>query len=458
MPLELASPAAPLTVADRRRLGHGLRKLVPRRLQALWTPPAGRADPVQTLIETGRHRIPSLLPIRYDRMRQSAFAFLRGAAAIMAADLAATPASGLTVQACGDCHHANFGTFASPEGTPVFDVNDFDETLPAPFEWDLKRLATSFVVDARGRGLPPKACRQLARTVTAAYREKMMHLAKLDPLVAWRTRTDVTDILAGIPDARLREREMRRLQEATLASQRHYPKLLERDRGGWRIRARPPLILPLTRKADDTHEWAARTAFASYAATLPEERAALLSRYRLTDLAFKVVGVGSVGTFCAIGLFSSADGHVLLLQAKEAQRSVLAPYAGRSQYANQGKRVVTGQRLLQTVTDVFLGWTQDAGDDRHCYVRQLKDQRMAMIGSQLADAALPYHALLCGQTLARAHARSGDAAQIAGYMGSGTAFDAAVAGFAMAYAAQTERDHRLFLEAIKAGVIEADAP
>ena len=455
MPLEHAAPEGPLTIVERRQAGQDLRKLVPRRLHAAWTAPPNRPDPVQTLVETGRHRISGLLPVRYDRMRQSAIAFLRGAAAVMAADLAATPTSGLIVQSSGDCHLANFGVFASPEGAPIFDMNDFDETLPAPFEWDLKRLATSFAVDGRTRGLPAKACRQLARSVAAAYREHMAELARLDPLAAWRVRVDVAGMIGGIEDSRLRERELRRLHDVTMASQRGYPKLLERSRGRWRIRALPPQVVPLTRQHDDTHELAARTAFASYAATLPEERAALLARYRLTDLAFKVVGIGSVGTFCAIGLFTTADDDVLLLQVKEAQASVLAPFAGRSAYANQGKRVVTGQRLMQTVTDVFLGWTQDAGDDRHCYVRQLKDQRMAMIGTQMADAMLPYHAMLCGRTLARAHARSGDVARIAGYMGSGSAFDTAIAGFAMAYATQTDRDFRLFVEAIKSGVIEA---
>jgi uncharacterized protein (DUF2252 family) len=457
MPLEHAAPEAPLSIVERRQAGQDLRKLVPRRLHAAWSAPTNRPDPVQTLIETGRHRISTLLPIRYDRMRQSAFAFLRGAAAVMAADLSATPTSGLMVQACGDCHLANFATFASPDGSPVFDINDFDETLPAPFEWDIKRLATSFVVDGRSRGLPAKTCRELARGVSAAYRVRMAELATLDPVTAWRSRVDVEGVLSSIEDGRLREREARRLHDLTIASQRNYPKLLERSRGRWRIRAHPPLVVPLTRQRDDTHELAARTAFASYAATLPEERAVLLARYRLADLAFKVVGVGSVGTFCAIGLFVTADDHMLLLQLKEAQTSVLAPFAGRSIYANQGKRVVTGQRLMQTVTDVFLGWTQDAGDDRHCYVRQLKDQRMAMIGTPLIDAALPHHAILCGRTLARAHARSGDAARIAGYMGNGSAFDAAIAGFAMAYAIQTDRDFRLFQEAIKAGAIEAQA-
>jgi len=458
MPLEQAAPEAPLTLVERRQAGQDLRKLAPRRLHAAWTAPPNRPDPVRTLIETGRHRISSLLPIRYERMRQSPLTFLRGAAAVMAADLAATPTSGLTVQACGDCHLANFGSFASPEGTPVFDINDFDETLPAPFEWDIKRLATSFAVDGRSRGLHAKACRHLARLVSQAYREHMAELSRLDPLLAWRARVDVAGIVDGIEDHRLRDRETRRLNEATQASQRGYPRLLERARGRWRIRTHPPMVVPLTRNGDDTHELAARTAFTSYAATLPEERAALVGRYRLADIAFKVVGISSVGTFCAIGLFTTADDDVLLLQLKEAQTSVLSPFAGRSGYANQGRRVVAGQRLMQTVADPFLGWTQDAGDDRHCYVRHLRDQRMAMIGTQLPDAALPYHALLCGRTLARAHARSGDPARIAGYMGNGSAFDTAIAGFAMAYAAQTDRDFRLFLEAIKAGVIEARAP
>jgi uncharacterized protein (DUF2252 family) len=458
MPLEHAMPEPLLSIAERRKAGQDLRKTLPRRMQSAWSARPNRGDPVQTLIDTGRHRISNLLPIRYERMRQSVFAFLRGGAAIMAADLATTPSTGLTVQSCGDCHLANFGSFASPEGTPVFDVNDFDETLPAPFEWDLKRLATSFVVDGRSRGMAQRACRQLARGVVAAYRQHMAVLARRDPLDAWRSRVDVAGVVAGIADPVLRARETKRLQEAITAAEHGYPKLLERRDGGWRIRAHPPLLVPLTRQDDDTHEQAARTAFASYAATLPEERAALLARYRLIDLALKVVGVGSVGTFCAIGLYATADDDLLLLQLKEAQASVLAPYTERSLYANQGKRVVTGQRLMQTVTDIFLGWTQDAGDDRHCYVRQLKDERMAMLTSRLADAALPYHATLCGRTLARAHARSGDAARIAGYMGDGTAFDTAIAGFAMSYAAQTERDFRLFQAAVRSGAVEAHEP
>jgi uncharacterized protein (DUF2252 family) len=457
MPLEHVLPDAVLPVAARRDAGRAVRKLVPRSLQAVWKPPYDRTDPVQTLIDSDRHRVSQLLPIRYGRMRGSPFAFMRGAAAIMAADLAATTASGLWAQSCGDCHLANFGTFASAEAVPVFDITDFDETLPAPFEWDLKRLAASFAVNAISHGEADKTARHLARTVVLSYRAHMAELVKMEPLTAWRLRIDAAQLMQGIPDERLREQEVKRLHQAAEMVHRGFPRLLERRRGGWRIRARPPLLTPLCEQADDTHELAARAAFDSYRYRLPEERRMLLDRYKLIDLAFKVVGIGSVGTFCAIALLATANDSLLLLQLKEARRSVLAPYAGPGLYENQGQRVVVGQRIMQVTPDIFLGWTADHGDDQHCYVRQLKDSRLATVGSEIAMQALPYYATLCGATLARAHARSGDAARIAGYMGSGSVFDAAIADFAVAYAGQVERDWRLFLEAIKAGVIEARA-
>ncbi len=262
-------------------------------------------------------------------------------------------------------------------------------------------------------------------------------------------------MLEGIEDERLRERELKRLQIAVEAGHGGYPKLIERVKGQWRIKEKPPLIFPLSGQRDDTHEIVARTAFESYKLSLPEERRILLDRYELSDVAFKVVGVGSVGTFCAIGLFATRDDQTLLLQLKEAQTSALAPYAGPSVYRNEGQRVVVGQRIMQTVPDLFLGWTEDRGDDQQCYIRQLKDSRLALIGSDLAEGALPYHAMLCGVTLARAHARSGDAARISGYIGTGMAFDSAMSSFALAYAAQNQADWRLFLEAIKAGQIDA---
>jgi len=455
MPLEHMQMTPVLPATERRQAGQALRKVMPRTMHAHWAPSPNRRDPVDILLESGRHHIASLLPIRYDRMSASAFAFFRGSAAIMAADLADTPTTGLWVQACGDCHLANFGTFASPEGTPVFDVNDFDETLPAPFEWDIKRLAASFAIDALSRDLGDKTARYLAAAAVQAYRRHMQELARLDPLASWRSRVDVADVLGGIAEEKLRARELKRLHTATEAGHAGYPGLIERVRGQWRIKEKPPLIVPLSGQRDNTHEIVARTAFESYTLSLPEERRILLDRYELADVAFKVVGVGSVGTFCAIGLFVTRDEQTLLLQLKEAQTSALAPFAGPSLYRNQGQRVVVGQRIMQTVPDIFLGWTEDRGDDQHCYIRQLKDSRLALIGSDLAEGALPYHATLCGVTLARAHARSGDSARMAGYIGTGTAFDSAIASFALAYAAQNQADWRLFLEAIKAGQLEA---
>ncbi|MBV9251133.1 MAG: DUF2252 domain-containing protein [Acetobacteraceae bacterium] len=455
MPREYCLPDAVLPIADRKRAGRGLRKVVPRRLHADWHPPANRRDPIQILIENTRHMVSHLLPLRYERMRASPFAFLRGSAAIMAADMATTTTSGLWVQSCGDCHLANFGTFASAEGTPVFDVNDFDETLPAPFEWDLKRLAASFAVDGHSRGLSEREMRSLPRTVVQAYRTHMATIARLDPWNAWRSRVDVKAILNSINNDRVRRRELKRLEARVDAGRRGYPKLLERRNGGWRIRTRPPLLVPLTGQEDDTLEAAARTAFESYKISLPEERRVLVDRYRLVDVAFKVVGIGSVGTFCAIGLFATDEGAVLLLQLKEARASVLSHYAGPSLYANQGQRVVVGQRIMQADPDIFLGWTQDSGDDQQCYVRRLKDARLALVGEDLMDKALPSHAVLCGMTLACAHARSGDAVRMAGYMGTGGVFEAALADFAVAYARQTEFDWQVFLEAVKSGALPA---
>jgi Uncharacterized protein conserved in bacteria (DUF2252) len=278
MPLETMQTVRALPRAERRQAGRALRKIVPRSLHARWTPPPMRRDPVDVLVESGRHRIADLLPIRYDRMRASPFAFFRGGAAIMAADMADTPATGIWVQASGDCHLANFGTFASPEGRPIFDVNDFDETLPAPFEWDIKRLAASFAVDARSRSLGDKTARQLAAHAVQAYRLHMQALARLDPLESWRSQVGVAEVVHGISDEKLRDRELKRLLATTEAGKTGYSKLIEKTKGTWRIKAKPPLILPLSGQRDDTHEIVARTAFDSYQSSLPEERRILLDR------------------------------------------------------------------------------------------------------------------------------------------------------------------------------------
>ena len=434
---------------ERRAKGAELRHDVPLDAQAEWKAPANRADPIEVLIEQGKNRIAELLPLRYARMKTDPFAFLRGAAAIMAADLASGPSTGLRVEVCGDCHLANFGAYATPEGTPVFDVNDFDETLPAPFEWDVKRLAASLAVAGRVAKMPGRECRQLARTAAKGYRRHLGELALLSPLAAWSSRIDLAGAIADVGSNKMRHKIEQRREAVLQGAAEHYG-LVERKNGDWKIKDQPPLVRHLSH-----HELHAHQAFASYAETLQEDRRVLVKRYHRRDVAFKTVGVGSVGTFCAVGLFVADDGSPLLLQIKEAQESVLAPFAGASDYANHGERVVVGQRMMQAATDVFLGWTQSQINGRYFYVRRLKDSRLANVGVILEEA-LPFYADLCGRTLARAHTRAGDAVALSGYLGEDSEFDKAIAEFAMAYADQTQRDWRALLDAIKAGRISAE--
>lgn len=436
---------------DLREAGTALRRKVPRSALGEWTSPAERANPVEILIEQGRNRIPELLPIRYARMSADPFAFLRGAAAVMAADLSHTPTTDIRLQACGDAHLANFGSYASPEGSPVFDVNDFDETLPAPFEWDVKRLATSLVVAGRVAHYSEKAARDLARLAARSYRKHIARLACLPPIEAWNARVDLVRAIGAIDEPKIRRAVEKRLAQVLESGAQHFG-LAEEKGVKAHIREKRPLVYHLSK-----HALHAKKAFASYAQTLQEDRRVLLHRYKLRDVAFKVVGVGSVGTFCAIGLLTAGDGSPLLLQIKEAQQSVLAPFAGSSNYTNHGERVVVGQRMMQAATDVFLGWTREPIDGRYFYIRRLKDSRLADIGTQL-EAALPFYASLCGRTLARAHARAGDAAFVSGYVGSSGSFDEAIQKFAIAYADQSEKDWTAFLGAVKAGRISATAP
>ncbi len=438
------------SVADRRAAGHALRSALSRSAHADGTPPAGRADPIAVLRAQEANRIADLWPLRHARMRADQFAFLRGAAAIMAADLGAMPATGLRVQACGDAHLANFGAFASSLGAPLFDVNDFDETLPAPFEWDVKRLATSLAVAGRVQGLGDKPCRALARRAAHAYRREMAQFAVVAPLDTWRSRIGLDEAIDDIGDREVRRAQRQRLTTAVQTARDAYRHLVA---GGAALRLpeRPPAIYRLS-----AHEGTAHAAFEAYQAGLEPERAVLLRRYQLRDVAFKAVGVGSVGTFCAIGLFATADGDTLLLQIKEAVTSVLEPYAAASLFAHHGQRVVVGQRMMQAEPDVFLGWTQAEG--RHFYVRQLKDQRLAAIGTAIEAAALPFYARLCGRTLARAHARSGDAAEISGYLGDGETFDEAIGHFAIAYADQNDLDYQRFVAALSTGELAGATP
>ncbi len=404
-----------------------------------WTPCPNRIEPAALLAAQGNTRLPALLGLREQRMRASPFAFLRGAAAVMAADLATLTGPGVVVQLCGDAHLANFGVYASPEGNPVFDVNDFDETLPGPFDWDLRRLATSLVLSAREHGMAGRACRALAARAARHYRRHVARLAKLSPYEAWHSTIDMRAAIEAIDGHKLRRRLAKRLHAALDASVDRYG-LVEDDAGGLIRDHANTRHLP---EYEDTID----AAFAAYPATLQPQFVDLVGRYRLVDRAFKVVGVGSVGTFCAIGLFASSQGAPLLLQLKEAQASVLAGPTGAAARACQGERVVTGQRRLQAQSDIFLGWTPEPVSGRDFYVRRLKDSRLAQVGAALEADMLPFAASLCGRTLARAHGRAGDAARLAvsiAAFGDGTAFDEGIAAFAEGYANQTELDHEMF--------------
>ena len=441
------------TAKDRLAAGKKLREQVPRSSQASWISPKNRADPIELLKHSDRGRSLGLLPIRYARMRESPFAFFRGAAAMMAADLASTPATGIRVQACGDCHVANFGGFGSPERQLVFDINDFDETLPAPWEWDVKRLAASIVLAMRQTSIGERRCSDAARSAVESYRKRMREYAEMTALAVWYSHLSAKLFVEDAKSPEAKKRWRKREARAALNTSGHeFPKIAAVQHGRPRIIDRPPLIY-------HSREIAAigkhvRQMFHQYRATLPEDRRVVLDRYELVDIARKVVGVGSVGTRCAVALLMAGPHDPLLLQFKEARASVLAPYAGKSKYANQGERVVTGQRMLQSASDVFLGWTSD--DEGHdFYFRQLRDMRMKIDIESMAKEDWFEFVELCGWVLARAHARTGDPARIAGYLGKTDAFDAAIEKFAASYADQTERDHASFLKAIRAGRIQA---
>lgn len=437
-------PAKNLPRAERYKFGQALRKRVARESHAE-CPPAASRDPAAILAETDGARIPELLPIRYERMLQSPFTFLRGAAAVMAHDLAAVPQTGLHVQACGDCHLMNFGAFNTPEERVLFDINDFDETLPGiDFTVDLKRLAASVAVAALDAKMSDKKAHALATATVKSYREFILELAAKSPLEVWYTHMDIGQELKRIDDVKLREAVFSILVKAKkdLAADDNFPHLATTKADGAHIEDRPPLIYHFDTPTTKHYKIHAHSAFAKYQSSLLPERRALIERYALADIAFKVVGVGSVGTFCAIGLFMTADREPIFLQIKQAWGSVLekiaAPPPG---LVHQGCRVVDGQRAMQAASDIFLGFTEDPETNRYFYVRQLKNRHLGSIGEVIEGKALDVYAQLCGRTLARAHARSGDPVLLAGYMGKSAAFDDALGSFAMAYAALTKQDH-----------------
>ena len=454
--------ASYLSAAQRRAKGKALRDAVPRAAHAGWKASKGRSDPVDITLAANEGRIPNLLPIRHGRMAASPFAFYRGSAALMAADLATTPTSGIRVQACGDAHLMNFGGFATPERNIVFDINDLDETLPAPFEWDLKRLAASVVIAAEYLKLPASDAARVATDAVREYRERMENFASMRALDVWYDKIDMQayDDRAGDRALVKKVRKMaaKRIEEAQRKTdpENLYPKFVSEAGAKPRIKDEPPLIFHPKAELIPNMERGFEEAIAVYRESLPEQTRTLFDRYHLVDAAIKVVGVGSVGTVCGILLFLAADDDPLFLQSKEAHASVLEPYAGKSLHPNHGQRVVTGQRILQSASDVFLGWTGSGKiSHRHFYIRQLRDMKMSAVVEDWDTGSLRQYARMCAHALARGHARSGDAAMMAGYMGPGRSFDDAVGEFAVEYADQNLLDYKAFVRAIRKGRVKA---
>lgn len=440
---------------ERIAYGKTLRELVPRDSHASWKPSDSRANPIDLLKESNRDRLAELVPLRYGRMLPSPFTFLRGSAGLMAADLAHTPATGLRVQACGDCHLLNFGLFATPERNLIFDINDFDETLPAPWEWDIKRLAVSFAVATRDINLSDHHAEAAAIECVRAYRERLREFSKMSPLDVWYDRLDAEKIIEMAPNARIREIRENLVNKAKVRIGDYlYPQISEEVAGRRRLIDQPPALFHVSKEEEPEHDTLFREALEQYRLSLPDERRILFDRYSLEDVVIKAVGIGSVGTACFVGLFFSAENHPLLLQFKQACPSVLEPFAGKSLYENQGQRVVVGQRLMQSASDIFLGWTRGRRG-RDFFIRQLRDMKMS---ARIEEGATPEQTLLyaelCGRTLAHAHAKSGDAAVISGYLGKGDIFDRAVGEFAVTYADQNEKDHSALVKAAENGSIE----
>lgn len=466
--MSVSAPAAPQTPAERAAHGKVLRAQTPRENHAEFHPARDRPDPIFLLEQQAETRVPSLVPIRYGRMLVSAFTFYRGAALIMANDLADTPQSGLRVQLCGDAHLSNFGAFASPERALVFDLNDFDETAPGPWEWDVKRLAASLAIAARDREFSSTEADAVVASAVRAYRETMRQFSKTGNLGVWYARFDLQSALAEyrsyIDKAQVRRAEKNIAKARTKDSMAAFEKLTTVVEGEPRIISDPPLIVPVHEWADDGAQRDELVAgihelIAGYRDTLEPNRRTLLDQFRFVDMAFKVVGVGSVGTRAWIILMEGRDGgDPLFLQAKEAGPSVLEDFAGESEYANSGERVVQGQRLMQATSDILLGWQHVTGFDareRDFYIRQLKDWKGSADVDGMVPKGMEIYSEMCGWTLARAHARSGDRIAIGSYLGKGDEFDRAIVAFSNAYADQNERDYAQLVEAVHGGRIEA---
>jgi uncharacterized protein (DUF2252 family) len=455
------SPAAAQVVAGyqkRRERGRAARRVAPRGSHAEWAPAPDRPDPVDLLETQARDRIQELMPIRYSRMMASPFAFMRGSAIIMANDLASTPKTGIQAQLCGDTHLMNFGAYASPERALLFDVNDFDETLPGPWEWDIKRLAASFVVAGRDNGFDATDCREAARASAASYRRRMAEFSEMGELEVWYTRVGAEEVSGLLTDAK--KKTTKKVNKAVRKARgrdslQALSKLTRVVDGRRMIIDDPPLLVRIPEEDDIRAQVYA--ILESYKRTLQDDRRHLLERYRFVDAARKVVGVGSVGTRAYVVLLEGRDENdPLFLQVKEAGTSVLENYVKSNTYEHHGHRVVAGQRLMQAASDIFLGWFRGTGG-RDFYWRQLKDMKGSANVEGMSPDELVLYGGLCGWTLARAHARSGDRVEIAGYLGKSERFDRAIADFARAYADQTERDHAALCAAVKSGRLPAAA-
>jgi uncharacterized protein (DUF2252 family) len=445
-----------LSKDEARALGKRLRDTCPRSSHAIWKAPLDRPDPVQLVLQAEKGRVPELLPLRHGRMARSPFTFYRGAALTMASDLASTPVSGMRVQCCGDAHLCNFGGFATPERHVIFSINDLDETLPGPWEWDVKRLAASFVLASRDNGLSEAVAKDVVMTCVRTYRECMAEFSQMKTLELWYLALEADDLMARIKDPKLRKRALQRLQKerARSVAEDIFPKLVEHKGEMPIIKDQLPTIFHAEGHRPGEVQKLVRDALARYRDTLPTSHQSLLDRYEIRDAAIKVVGIGSVGTNCWVLLFMAGQGDPLFLQVKEASASVLEPYAGASVFSNHGQRVVDGYRRMQSASDMFLGWTRGAMG-RDFFVRQLRDIKISVRVETFGAPEMELYATWCGRALALSHARAGSSAQLSGYMGTSDTFDRALASFSVAYADQNEKDYAALKRAIRTGKVKA---
>jgi uncharacterized protein (DUF2252 family) len=444
-----------VSLAEMLAMGAARRRKTPRTSHAAWSPPRNRPDPLQLLRESSRGRIPELIPLRHGRMLRSPFSFFRGAALQMAVDLASTPSSGLRVQACGDCHLLNFGCFATPERRVILDINDFDETFPGPWEWDVKRLATSFVLSCRENGFRKQDTRAIAVACVRSYRERMAELSQMGTLDVWYASVDVEKHLPEIRDPETRDRFRKRLAQARRRSveDHHLPEVVAKTRATPTIREDPPLVYHWRGDDRDEHVTRVREAFTAYLETIPTHLRELLTRFTIADVAVKVVGVGSVGTECYVMLLVGDTEDPLFLQIKQARPSVLEGRLGKSPYRSDGERVVIGCQIMQASSDMFLGWAKLRSGPAY-YFRQLRDMKIRPLVEMFPPSVMAGFAQVCGVVLAQSHARSGQPAPISGYLGRSDKFDDAIGRFALAYASQVEKDYETLQRAVRAGRLE----